>query len=61
MAKKDDTTNKLLWAAGAAAVGAAAMYFVNRHLKEREELQLMKLAERQARLKSLEGAEEKGE
>lgn len=55
--KKDDdsTTNKLLWYGGAAAVGAFAMYWVNKYLKDREDLQMMRLAERQAKMKSLEG------
>ena len=56
MAKKKDseTTNKILWAFGAAAVGAFAMYSVNKYMKDREDLQLMKLAERQ-KLKEAEG------
>lgn len=58
MAKKkkdDDTTNKLLWYAGAAGVGAFSMYWVNKYLKDREDIQMMRLAERQAKMKSLEG------
>ena len=48
--KKDsDTGNKVLWAFGAAAVGAFTMYSVNKYMKDREELQLMKLAERQVK------------
>lgn len=53
--KEDDTTNKLLWYAGAAGVGAFSMYWVNKYLKDREDIQMMRLAERQAKMKSLEG------
>ena len=35
----DDTTNKILWIAGGAAVTAFAMYYVNKHLNDRKELQ----------------------
>lgn len=57
MAKdKDDTSNKLLWIAGGAAVTAFAMYYVNKHLNEREELRRLQYAERQQKLK--EGGEE---
>lgn len=53
--KKDsDAGNKVLWAFGAAAVGAFTMYSVNKYMKDREELQLMKLAERQ-QVKAAEG------
>ena len=34
----DDTSNRLLWIAGGAAVSAFAMFYVNRYLNEREEL-----------------------
>ena len=44
--KDDETSNKLLWIAGGAAVTAFAMYYVNKHLNEREELQRLKYAER---------------
>lgn len=54
MAKKkksdDETSNKLLWIAGGAAVTAFAMYYVNQHLNEREELRRLQYAERQQRL-----------
>lgn len=52
--KKDDndTTNKLLWIAGGAAVTAFAMYYVNKNLREREELNRLRYAEEQQRLKS---------
>ncbi len=49
MAKKskdDDTGNKLLWLAGGAAVTAFAMYYVNRNLNEREELNRLRYAEK---------------
>ena len=57
MAKKKDesTTNKLLWYAGAAGVGAFSMYWVNKYLKDREDIQLMRLADRQAKMKAVEG------
>lgn len=48
MAKKskdEDTSNKVLWIAGAAAVSAFAMYYVNRHLNEREELNRLRYAQ----------------
>ncbi len=41
MAKKkkdDDSSNKVLWIAGAAATTAFAMFYVNKHLNEKEEL-----------------------
>jgi len=50
MAKKskdEDTTNKVLWVAGTAAVTAFAMFYVNRHLNEREELNRLRFAESQ--------------
>jgi len=52
MAKKDDDkgVNKLAYIAGTAAVTAFAVYFVNRHLKERDELKMLKFAEEQKRL-----------
>jgi len=54
--KKDEsTTNKLLWYAGAAGVGAFSMYWVNKYLKDREDIQLMRLADRQAKMKAVEG------
>ena len=55
MAKKkndDDTTNKIMWVAGTAAVTAFAMYYVNRHLNEREELNRLRYAEERKRLDS---------
>ena len=37
--KKDaDSSNKVLWIAGAAATTAFAMFYVNKHLNEKEEL-----------------------
>lgn len=54
MAKKSDdsdTGNKLLWLAGGAAVTAFAYYYVNKHLKEKEELQRLQYAEKQQQLK----------
>jgi len=49
MAKKksddDDTTNKLLWVLGTAAVTATAMYYVNKHLNEKEELNRLRFME----------------
>lgn len=41
----DDSSKKLLWIAGGAAVTAFAMYYVNKHLNEREELNRLRLAE----------------
>ena len=51
--KKDDssTSNQIMWIAGAAAVTAFAMYYVNRQLNEREELQKLRY---QAQLKEAE-------
>lgn len=46
----DEFSNKLLWIAGGALVSAGVMYYVNRHLREREELQRLKYAESQKRL-----------
>lgn len=46
-----DWGTKLLWIAGGAAVTAAAMYYVNKQLKDREELQRLKYAEEHQRLK----------
>ncbi|MHC4433924.1 MAG: hypothetical protein ACYTBS_18950 [Planctomycetota bacterium] len=60
MAKKkndDDTTNKIMWVAGTAAVTAFAMYYVNRHLNEREELSRLRYAEGRKRLESSGGGE----
>jgi len=54
MAKKDEDNNKILWIAGTACITAFAMYYVNRYLNEREELQRLKYAERQERLKAAE-------
>jgi len=56
MAKKkdDDSNNKILWIAGTACITAFAMYYVNKHLNEREELQRLKWAERQEKLKAAE-------
>lgn len=34
----DDTGNKMLWVLGTAGVTAFAMFYVNRHLNEKEEL-----------------------
>lgn len=54
MAKKksdDETSNKVLWIAGGAAVTAFAMYYVNKHLNEREDLKRLRYAEDQNRLK----------
>lgn len=53
--KEESTTNKLLWYAGAAGVGAFSMYWVNKYLKDREDIQLMRLADRQAKMKAVEG------
>ena len=45
----DETSKKLLWIAGGAAVTAFAMYYVNKHLNEREELNKLRYAERNSR------------
>lgn len=53
MAEKDDskgTTNKLLWVIGSASVTAAAFYFVQRHLNEREELNRLRYMENQKKI-----------
>ena len=48
MAKKDDeASNKVLWIAGGAAVTAFAMYYVNKHLNERDDLKRLRYAESQ--------------
>lgn len=55
MAKKkkdDDTSNKVMWVAGTAAVTAFAMFYVNRHLNEREELNRLRYAEDRRKLDS---------
>ena len=49
--KDDDTSNKLLWLLGGAAVTAFAMHYVNKSLNEREELRRLQYAERQQSLK----------
>lgn len=44
--KKDkDMTTTILWVAGSAAVTAFAMYQVNRHLNERDELKKLRYSE----------------
>jgi hypothetical protein len=58
---EDSTANKILWYGGAAAVGAFTMYYVNKMLKDREDLQMMRLGERQAKLRSLDVASESSE
>jgi len=42
----DDTFNKVLWVAGAAGVTAFAMFYVNKHLNEKEELNRLRHSER---------------
>lgn len=42
-----ETTNKVMWIAGTAAVTAFAMYYVNRNLNEKEELNRLRYAEKQ--------------
>lgn len=54
---KDDTKNKLLWAAGAALVGGGVMYFFNKYMKDREELGEIRAAQR---LKEMKAATESG-
>jgi len=44
---KENTSNKLLWIAGGAAVTAFAVYAVNKYLKDREELMMMRMLEKQ--------------
>lgn len=48
MAKKkkddDDTFNKVMWVAGAAGVTAFAMFYVNKHLNEKEELNRLRIS-----------------
>lgn len=48
MAKKkkddDDTFNKVMWVAGAAGVTAFAMFYVNKHLNEKEELSRLRIS-----------------
>ena len=64
MAKKkgeENAANKILWYGGAAAVGAFTMYYVNKMLKDKEDLNMMRLAERQAKLRSLDVASEGSE
>jgi len=52
MAKKDSDkgVNRFAYIAGTAAVTAFAVYFVNRHLKERDELKMLRFAEEQKKL-----------
>ena len=58
MAKKkigdDDGSSKFMYIAGAAAVTAFAMFYVNKHLNEREELNRLRYAEGQRKLSSSE-------
>jgi hypothetical protein len=62
MAKKkstdDNTSNKVLWIGGAAAVTAFAMFYVNRHLNEKEELNRLRYTERQKLSEKSESSEE---
>jgi hypothetical protein len=44
--KEDGASNKVLWIAGAAATTAFAMFYVNRHLNEREELNRLRYSDR---------------
>jgi homospermidine synthase len=48
----DDTTRMLLIGFGSAAIGAVAYYMVNKHLKDRDDLMLMRVAEKQRELSS---------
>lgn len=41
---KEDTTNKILWVAGTALITGFTLYYVNKALNEREELQRLRLA-----------------
>ena len=56
--KDDDTSNKVLWIAGAASVTAFAMFYVNRHLNEKEELTRLRYEGRREISDKSEGAED---
>lgn len=45
-----ETTRLVLTAIGSAALGAAVYYYVNRYLRDQEEIQLLRLAEQQENL-----------
>jgi len=61
MAKKkkedDDAFNKVLWVAGAAGVTAFAMFYVNKHLNEKEELNRLRSNGHQPQLSGGDGEE----
>ena len=50
--KKDETKDRILWAAGAALVGGGVMYFFNKYMKDREELTQIRAVERLREMKS---------
>ena len=54
MAKEKGSDNKVLWVAGTAAVTAFVVWYVNKELRTREDLQKMKMMEE---IKSLRGTE----
>ena len=56
--KDDDTSNKVLWIAGAASVTAFAMFYVNRHLNEKEELNRLRYGKQQSLGEKSEGGED---
>lgn len=51
----NDTTRMLMIGFGSAALGAVAYYMVNKYLKDRDDLMMMRMVEKQ---KELEGAKE---
>ena len=55
---KEETRTKILWLVGGAAATAVVYWYVQKSLKDREQLQLIHLEEKLAREKKLtEGAE----
>jgi len=42
---KDETSNRIMWVFGGAAATALTMFFVNKHLNEREELRRLQMVQ----------------
>ena len=53
---KDETKDKLLWAAGAALVGGGVMYFFNKYMKDKEELTEIRAAQRMREMQAAESS-----
>jgi homospermidine synthase len=48
----NDTTRMLMIGFGSAALGAVAYYMVNKHLKDRDDLMMMRVMEKQKELEA---------